>query len=245
MRYVLPSFSFVFIWLGKISGVFAKKYLTRDWQKEYLARRPVWAGRRKAFFLAPFGRAKVKMLRTGVVLLVGWLVTSSLWIYPHSLSYFNEAIGGPLNGPKHLLGSNVDWGQDLRYLVWWRMGSTDTRQLVISYLGYFEPSKVVAEGNLFAKLSLSDYFDLKSSSVVLRSLHDIKSKEHDGHHSNDHRYNFAVSANILNGNFVVGRDGGSPGVPIAKQHLEKIRSIALVRLMMGGGLMFIQIRPNP
>lgn len=42
-----------------------------------------------------------------------WFVASSLWIYPHSLSYFNESIGGPLNGPEHLLGSNVDWGQDL------------------------------------------------------------------------------------------------------------------------------------
>ncbi len=46
-----------------------------------------------------------------------WFVTSSLWIYPHSLSYFNESIGGPLNGPEHLLGSAVDWGQDLRYLA--------------------------------------------------------------------------------------------------------------------------------
>ena len=46
-----------------------------------------------------------------------WFLASSLWIYPHSLSYFNESIGGPLNGPKHLLGSNVDWGQDLLYLL--------------------------------------------------------------------------------------------------------------------------------
>jgi hypothetical protein len=52
---------------------------------------------------------------TVVVTLCCWFVSSSLWIYPHSLSYFNESIGGPLNGPRHLLGSNVDWGQDLRY----------------------------------------------------------------------------------------------------------------------------------
>ncbi len=45
-----------------------------------------------------------------------WLAASSLWIYPHSLSYFNESIGGPLNGPEHLLGSNVDWGQDAAYV---------------------------------------------------------------------------------------------------------------------------------
>jgi hypothetical protein len=45
-----------------------------------------------------------------------WFMASSLWIYPHSLSYFNEAIGGPCNGPDHLLGSNLDWGQDLKYV---------------------------------------------------------------------------------------------------------------------------------
>ncbi len=47
-----------------------------------------------------------------------WFLASSLWIYPHSLSYFNESIGGPLNGPEHLLGSSVDWGQDLKYIIW-------------------------------------------------------------------------------------------------------------------------------
>ena len=52
------------------------------------------------------------------LILLLWSITSSLWIYPHSLSYFNETIGGPLNGPEHLLGSNVDWGQDLRYILW-------------------------------------------------------------------------------------------------------------------------------
>jgi hypothetical protein len=57
-----------------------------------------------------------------VAVLLAWFITSSLWIYPHSLSYFNESIGGPLNGPEHLLGSNVDWGQDLRYLKLWMSG---------------------------------------------------------------------------------------------------------------------------
>jgi hypothetical protein len=44
-----------------------------------------------------------------------WLAASSLWVYPHSLSYFNEAAGGPLRGAEHLLGSNSDWGQDEFY----------------------------------------------------------------------------------------------------------------------------------
>lgn len=48
-----------------------------------------------------------------------WSVASSLCIYPHSLSYFNELVGGPKNGGKHMLDSNFDCGQDLRYLKAW------------------------------------------------------------------------------------------------------------------------------
>jgi len=102
MRYVLPCFPFVFVWLGKISRI----YLTRDGQKEYVARRPIGAN----------GLIRLAMGRLVPAMLVAWLVAGSLWIYPHSLSYFNESIGGPLNGPEHLLGSNVDWGQDVLYL---------------------------------------------------------------------------------------------------------------------------------
>ena len=48
-----------------------------------------------------------------------WLLASSLFVYPHSLSYFNEAIGGPRNGFEHLHNSNIDWGQDLLFLKRW------------------------------------------------------------------------------------------------------------------------------
>src|SRR5579863_1195605 len=40
-------------------------------------------------------------------------VVSSLTVYPHSMSYFNLAAGGPRGGPEHLLDANIDWGQDL------------------------------------------------------------------------------------------------------------------------------------
>lgn len=48
-----------------------------------------------------------------------WSICSSLSVYPHSLSYFNEVAGGPLGGPKHLAVSNTDWGQDLLELKTW------------------------------------------------------------------------------------------------------------------------------
>ncbi len=50
---------------------------------------------------------------------VGWSVISSLLCFPHSHSYFNEFIGGPSAGYKHMLNSNVDWGQDVHRVRDW------------------------------------------------------------------------------------------------------------------------------
>lgn len=46
-------------------------------------------------------------------------IASTLRVYPHQLAYFNELSGGPENGYKHLLGSNLDWGQDLLFAESW------------------------------------------------------------------------------------------------------------------------------
>ncbi len=51
--------------------------------------------------------------RTLVILCLLATITSTLRVYPHQLAYFNEAAGGPENGYKHLLHSNLDWGQGL------------------------------------------------------------------------------------------------------------------------------------
>ena len=47
------------------------------------------------------------------VLLVAWYLGASLWIYPDYLAYFNLFVGGPSQGYKVLVDSNLDWGQDL------------------------------------------------------------------------------------------------------------------------------------
>ncbi|MBC7078029.1 MAG: hypothetical protein H5T92_06975, partial [Synergistales bacterium] len=88
MRYVLPAFPFAFIWASKVGKVFT--LLSAGWPR--------------------------RMLGGMVASALSWSVASSLWIYPHSLSYFNELVGGPMHGHEHLLDSNIDWGQDLLYL---------------------------------------------------------------------------------------------------------------------------------
>ncbi|OGS45521.1 MAG: hypothetical protein A2539_10165 [Elusimicrobia bacterium RIFOXYD2_FULL_34_15] len=48
--------------------------------------------------------------------LLGFHIFCSIKTYPHYLAYFNELIGGPKNGYKYLVDSNLDWGQDLKFL---------------------------------------------------------------------------------------------------------------------------------
>jgi hypothetical protein len=49
-------------------------------------------------------------------LLSAWMVCSVRY-HPQHLAYFNELAGGPSGGRRHLLDSNLDWGQDLGRLA--------------------------------------------------------------------------------------------------------------------------------
>jgi hypothetical protein len=53
-----------------------------------------------------------KLVRVGVVTLFVWLVISCVMIFPQYLAYFNEYVGGPANGYKYLVDSNLDWEQN-------------------------------------------------------------------------------------------------------------------------------------
>lgn len=54
---------------------------------------------------------KLALALAGPLLL--WHACAALSVHPHHLAYFNEAAGGPGNGYRHLVDSNLDWGQDL------------------------------------------------------------------------------------------------------------------------------------
>ncbi|HLY02819.1 MAG TPA: glycosyltransferase family 39 protein [Candidatus Cybelea sp.] len=47
---------------------------------------------------------------------VALLVAESATIYPNYLAFFNALSGGPAQGPRYLLDSNIDWGQDTKKL---------------------------------------------------------------------------------------------------------------------------------
>jgi hypothetical protein len=58
---------------------------------------------------------------------------SSFWVFPHYLAYFNESIGGPSQGYRYLVDSNLDWGQELKDLKRFM----DEHQIATVNLSYF------------------------------------------------------------------------------------------------------------
>jgi len=66
-------------------------------------------------------------------LLCAWYVIATVALSPHYLAYFNEFVGGPENGYRYLVDSNLDWGQDLKNLK----RCVDARGIQRVYLSYF------------------------------------------------------------------------------------------------------------
>jgi 4-amino-4-deoxy-L-arabinose transferase-like glycosyltransferase len=79
--------------------------------------------------------------RMGAVVLglLAWSVASVGMAYPHLMSYFNEAAGGPSHGGEHLLDSNMDWGQDLLALKRWLDRHPEARPLGLAYFNVVDP----------------------------------------------------------------------------------------------------------
>jgi len=69
--------------------------------------------------------------------LMAWFFLSSLYFYPHSQAYFNILIGRPENAPKYLLGTNIEWGQDLFFLEQWYRANPDVFDIKVAYSGVY------------------------------------------------------------------------------------------------------------
>lgn len=77
--------------------------------------------------------------RIGIVIFAAlclWYLCSSMFVYPHYLAYFNEFAGGPDNGHKYLLDSNIDWGQDLKGLKNWLDENNIDEEITVGYFGH-------------------------------------------------------------------------------------------------------------
>lgn len=73
-----------------------------------------------------------------VALLLAWYALSSVSVFPSFLAYFNELSGGPKNGYKHVVDSNLDWGQDLKRLAQY-VEKNHIDKIAIEYFGGGSP----------------------------------------------------------------------------------------------------------
>ncbi len=76
-----------------------------------------------------------RVKRGAIMVLSIWYLWSSINTYPHYLAFFNEIAGGPENGHKVLLDSNLDWGQDLKGLKRW-MDDHGVKKNQFLYFGF-------------------------------------------------------------------------------------------------------------
>lgn len=100
--------------------------------------------------------------------LLSWTVYDCIAIYPHHLSYFNEAAGGPLNGHSFLDDSNIDWGQDLPSLSQWQSQHPEARPLKLYYFGTAKPEAYGVEALEFP---LSDIESPQKGAYYAVSMH--------------------------------------------------------------------------
>ncbi len=106
----------------------------------------IWIGR-----VAELSAIRKPLLSSAIMIALGWSIGTSLVVYPHSMSYFNELAGGPPNGHAHLVDSNIDWGQDLFYLKRWLEEHPEARPLGLVYFGFIDPRAADVEFSLPAR----------------------------------------------------------------------------------------------
>jgi hypothetical protein len=122
-----------------------------------------------------------RRLFSGIAFLsVVWYVISSISIHPHYLAYFNEYVGGPANGYKYLLDSNLDWGQDLKGLKEY-MEARGIEKVKLAYMGTID----------------LEYYGLSSEPISDQDLAALK----EGKFTRDV---FAISASFLQGLYLPG-----------------------------------------
>lgn len=97
------------------------------------------------FIAAGWLGRRLDLRRPLIALLVAALVLAhigaSLRARPDYLAYFNELVGGPDNGSRHLVDSSLDWGQELPGVkTWLDTHAQKGEPVFMSYFGTGEPA---------------------------------------------------------------------------------------------------------
>lgn len=85
-----------------------------------------------------------KLFASTLLLLGGWYAYSSLAVFPHYISYYNELVGGAKNGYQVAVDSNYDWGQDF-YLLKDFVEKNNINRIYVDYFGGENPAYWLGE----------------------------------------------------------------------------------------------------
>lgn len=101
VRHILPTLPFIYALTARQMGLWISGGVTE--------RITNYSG-----FWQLFG-LKWRRVKRGfiVAILLVWGAVSVISVWPSFLAYFNEIAGGPDNGQKFVVDSNLDWGQDI------------------------------------------------------------------------------------------------------------------------------------
>ena len=100
------------------------------------------------------------------LLAAGMTIVSSLSVFPHSMSFFNYAIGGPEYGDQYLVDSNLDWGQDMIFVQEWTEANPDKRPVSISWLGFLPLEIMGVDAKTASSRALSPGFYIVSRHLL-------------------------------------------------------------------------------
>jgi hypothetical protein len=93
-------------------------------------------------WMSQIAESPLRRWRFAAVLALGCSAISCMAAYPHMLPYFNELAGGPLRGSEHLLGSNVEWGQDYLLLKKWGEEHPEARPMYVGGERFYNPADI-------------------------------------------------------------------------------------------------------
>ncbi len=190
-RYLLPCLPFLCIWLSGFAA-------TCDHPGQADTKR-IDRGNTRQLGCQTRNRRIRGMFLLTLVTLHG---IECLTVFPHCISFFNVLSGGPKQGADYLLGSNIDWGQDLRWLQRWRdlQPSHAKDRTYLAFEGQYNPFELLAD-------SIDEWPWTSSDQAV----------------AIDHRASYAVSTNVLYGMpvSIIDRDGKF--VEMDSRPLERLR----------------------
>jgi hypothetical protein len=117
-----------------------------------------------------------RWVRIALIVLCLWYAVGTVGIHPHYLAYFNEGVGGPSNGYRYLVDSNLDWGQDLKNLKAF-MDKNGIEEIHLAYFGSARPS----------------YYDIRALSLPVDRPDDLETRS---------AAVYAISATYLQGGYL-------------------------------------------